>query len=130
MLRKYFWHSDFLSNLAILYGLCILKSNFLYLTVTVQDVSTKHCLLSFLAGLYKSTGIAIAVTTASVLALALALHKMLKFLVKVFKSLYLLNPWMDLVDTCLILDTGLKFYVVPSRPTSVTLRSRSQTSKF
>ena len=24
---------------------------------------------------------------------------MLKFLVKVFKSLYLLNPWMDLVDT-------------------------------
>ena len=33
------------------------------------------------------------------MALALALHKMLKFLVKVFKSLYLLNPWMDLVDT-------------------------------
>ena len=24
---------------------------------------------------------------------------MLKFLVKVFKSLYLLNPWMDLADT-------------------------------
>ena len=24
---------------------------------------------------------------------------MLKFLVKVFKSLFLLNPWMDLVDT-------------------------------
>ena len=34
----------------------------------------------------------IAVTTAS------ALHKMLKFLVKVFKNLYLLNLWMDLVD--------------------------------
>ena len=34
-----------------------------------------------------------AVTTAS------ALLKMLKFLVKVFKSLYLLNPRMDLVDT-------------------------------
>ena len=31
-------------------------------------------------------------------ALALALLKMLKFLVKVFKSLYLLNLWMDLVD--------------------------------
>ena len=28
-----------------------------------------------------------------------ALLKMLKFLVKVFKSLYLLNPLMDLVDT-------------------------------
>ena len=35
------------------------------------------------------------VTSAS----ASALLKMLKFLVKVFKSLYLLNPWMDLVDT-------------------------------
>ena len=31
-------------------------------------------------------------------ALALALLKMLKFLIKVFKSLYRLNPWMDLVD--------------------------------
>ena len=27
------------------------------------------------------------------------LLKMLKFLVKVFTSLYLLNPWMELVDT-------------------------------
>ena len=52
----------------------------------------KHSLY-FLAHLYKSTGRAIAVTTASVLL------KMLKFLVKVFKSLYLLNQWMDLVDT-------------------------------
>ena len=50
-------------------------------------------LTAFLARLYKSTGRAIAVTTAS------ALLKMLKFFVKVFKSLYLLNPWMDLVDT-------------------------------
>ena len=33
------------------------------------------------------------------LASASALLKMLKFLVKVFKSLYLLNPWIDLVDT-------------------------------
>ena len=66
----------------------------------------------FLARLYESTGRAIAVTTASALvfALASALLKMLKFLVKVFKSLYLLNPWMDLVDTFLMLDTGLKFY--------------------
>ena len=43
----------------------------------------------------------IAVTTASVSASesALALLKMLKFLVKVFRVLYLLNPWMDLVST-------------------------------
>ena len=56
----------------------------------------------FLAGLHESTGRAIAVITvstlASVYASALALLKMLKFLVKVFKSLYLLNLWMDLVD--------------------------------
>ena len=43
----------------------------------------------FLARLYESTGRAIAVTTVS--ASALALHKMLKFLVNVFKSLYILN---------------------------------------
>ena len=51
----------------------------------------------FLACLYESTGRAIAVTMASVL--ASALPKMLKFLVKIFKSLHLLNPWMDLVDS-------------------------------
>ena len=49
--------------------------------------------------MYVSTGRAIAVTTASASALASALLKMLKFLVKVFKILYLLNPWMDLVGT-------------------------------
>ena len=40
-------------------------------------------------------------TTALVSATALgsSLLNMLKCLVKVFKSLYLLNPWMDLVDT-------------------------------
>ena len=48
-----------------------------------------------LAHLYESTDRAIAVTTA----LALALHKMFKFLVKVFKSLHLLNSSMDLVAT-------------------------------
>ena len=47
--------------------------------------------------MYESTGRAIAVTTASLLASASL--KMLKVLVKVFKSLCLLNPWMDLVDT-------------------------------
>ena len=51
----------------------------------------------FLARLYESTGRAIAVTPASVLASALL--KMLKFLVKVFMSLYLLKLWMDQVDT-------------------------------
>ena len=50
-----------------------------------------------LACLYKSTGRAIAVTMAS--ASTFALLKMLKFLVKVFKNLYLLNLSMDLVDT-------------------------------
>ena len=59
----------------------------------------------FLARLYESTGRAIAVTSASALAstlgsaLASALLKMLKFLVKVFMSLYLLKLWMDQVDT-------------------------------
>ena len=47
----------------------------------------------FLARLYESTGRAIAVTPAS------ALLKMLKFLVEVFMSLYLLKLWMDQVDT-------------------------------
>ena len=47
-----------------------------------------------LARLYESTGRAIAVTTAS----ASVLLEMLKFLVKLFKSLCLLNLWMDLVD--------------------------------
>ena len=47
------------------------------------------------ARLYESTGRAIAVTPAS----ASALLKMLKFLVKVFMSLYLLQLWMDQVDT-------------------------------
>ena len=57
--------------------------------------------MSFLARLYVSTGRAIAVTTASASApaFASALLKMLKFFVKVFKSLHLLNLWMDLVDT-------------------------------
>ena len=55
----------------------------------------QNYLLLFLARLYKSTGRAIAVTTASASTSALALAallKMLKLLVKVFKTLYLLNP--------------------------------------
>ena len=54
---------------------------------------------AFLARLYKSTGRAIAATPASASALASALLKMLKFLVKVFMSLYLLKLWMDQVYT-------------------------------
>ena len=75
--------------------------SFLY----VEIHATSNTLEPSLARLYVSTGRAIAVTTASASALASAstsasaLLKMLKFLVKVFKSLYLLNPWMDLVDT-------------------------------
>ena len=38
---------------------------------------------------------------------------MLKFFIKVFRSLYLLNMLMDQVDTLLV-DIGLKFYAVPS----------------
>ena len=55
----------------------------------------------FLARLYVITGRTIAVTTASASpsTSAFALLKMLKFLVKFFKSLYLFNLWMDLVDT-------------------------------
>ena len=57
----------------------------------------------FLARVYESAGRAIAVTSALASALALvwasALLKMLKFLVKVFMSLYLLKLWMDQVDT-------------------------------
>ena len=63
-------------------------------------ISKLHACL-FLVHLYISTGRAIAVTTTSVSALASwsALLKMLKFLVKVFKSLYVLHLWMNLVDT-------------------------------
>ena len=61
--------------------------------------------LPFLACLYESTGRAVAVTMASASvsasASATALLNMLTFLVKVFKSLYLLNLLMYLVDTLL-----------------------------
>ena len=53
----------------------------------------------FLARLYESTGRDIAVTPASALASVSALLKVLKFLVKVFMSLYLLKLWMDQDDT-------------------------------
>ena len=67
--------------------------------------------LRLLARLYERTGRAIAVTTATASASASpsasasastsasALLKMLMYLVKVFRSLYLLNPWMNLFDT-------------------------------
>ena len=58
----------------------------------------EHIQHPFLARLYKSTGRAIAVTMALASASASSLLKMLKYLIKVFKSLYLLNLWMDLVD--------------------------------
>ena len=45
-------------------------------------------------------------------AVASALLKMLKFLVKVFMSLYLLKLLMDKVDTCRLIDIGLRFYAV------------------
>ena len=53
---------------------------------------------TFLAHLYKSTGRAIALPSALELAAAASvLTQMLMFYVKVFKTLYFLNPQMDLV---------------------------------
>ena len=50
--------------------------------------------------------------------------------VKLLKAcIFWTHGWIRLI-LCLMLDTDLKFYAVPSRPTSVTLRSRSRTSKF
>ena len=51
--------------------------------------------------------------------------QIVKFLVNVFTSLYLLNLLMDQVDV----DIYLKLYAEPSGPTWVTLRSRSLTKK-
>ena len=59
----------------------------------VCQINYKFVMFISLARLYESTGRAIAVTPAS------ALLKMLKFLVKVFMSLYLLKLWMDQDDT-------------------------------
>ena len=76
-------------------------SKTVYIRITCS--CNAYPLYSFLARLYESTGRAIAVTPASASASALAsssaLLKMLKFLVKVFMSLYLLKLWMDQVDT-------------------------------
>ena len=50
----------------------------------------------FLAHLYESIGRAIALQSASVLVVASTLTEMLKLQVKVIKTLYFLNPQMDL----------------------------------
>ena len=42
---------------------------------------------------------------------------MLKFFIKVFRSLYFLNMLMDKVDTLHVVDIGLLFYAVPSGST-------------
>ena len=52
--------------------------------------------------------------------LASALLKMLKFLVKVFMSLYLLKLLMDQADTLHVGRYWSEFYAVPSSPTWVT----------
>ena len=86
-------------------ALCLTKSEAVEHAVLRQLllINSKMSFISFLARLYESTGRAIAVTPASASALASAsasaLLKMLKFLVKVFMSLYLLKLWMDQVDT-------------------------------
>ena len=78
----------------------------MFLVAYFSNKIYNFCLkVRFLARLYESTGRAIAVTPASASASALALAsasallKMLKFLVKVFMSLYLLKLLMDQVDT-------------------------------
>ena len=86
-------------------------------------------LFSFLARLYESTGRAMTLTTASALPFN-AIPKMLKCLVKVLKAYISWTlRWIWLI-ICLMLDTRLKFYAVPSGPTSMTWRSRSWTLKF
>ena len=52
-------------------------------------VTRVHCIVIFIIRMYESTGRAIAVDRASASAL-----------VKVFKSLYLLNLWVEVVHMC------------------------------
>ena len=84
--------------------------------------------VSFLARLYEITGRAIAVTMAS--ALALIASALLKILVKVFRSLYLLNLSMDLIDIL----PNVRYWSEVLCCTILThvsdLGSRSQTLKF
>ena len=88
---------------ACYYALCFFRNQHTYpksFTIVWSSICCIKIFLQFislLAHLYESTRRAIAVTTAS--ALESALLEMLKFLVKVFKNLYLLNPWMNLFDT-------------------------------
>ena len=81
--------------------------------------------LLFLAGLYKSTGRAIAVTTASVSAL-----QNVSFWLKFLKAYISWTSGWIWLFFCLMLATGLKFYAVSFWYTSVILKSRSQTLKF
>ena len=84
----------------------------------------------FSACLYESTGRAIAVTMALASMSTSALLKMLKFLVKVFKSLYLLNPSIDLVDTFPDVRYWSKVLCCTITTHISDLRSRSRTLKF
>ena len=88
------------------------------------------CLSQYLLASCRAIAVTTAPPSASALASVSALLKMVKFLVKDFKSLYLLNLWMDLVDTLPDVSFWSEVYAIPSWPTSVTLRSRSWTLKF
>ena len=83
---------------------CFKQVNFSPLVL--EEMDGRRCsqyLITFLAGLYESTGRAIALPTVSALVLvsalraASALIKMLKFNFKVFRISYFINPQMDLV---------------------------------
>ena len=58
------------------------------------------------------------------------LNFMLTFYVEVFRTSLFPNPLMDLFMFGVMIDTGPKFYTVPSPPPYITLRSRSQTWNF
>ena len=89
-------------------------------------VSDKHCLLSFFSSPEQSSWRAIVLPPASALALA-SRPQMLKFYVKVFRASLFPKSLMDLVYICMMINTGPKFYSVPSPPPCMTLRSRSRT---
>ena len=65
--------------------------------------------------LYKNTGRAIALILASAMGWCTRVHcANVKVLVKVFRTLYLLNMWMDLVDPMPVVTCRYTVYTVPS----------------
>ena len=78
---------------------------------------TSYTVQSLLARMYESTGRAKLHSPGIDVGVGFSVAQMLKFLVKVFMSLYLLKLLMDKLILCMLVDIGLKFYTVPSRHT-------------